>query len=219
MPIKTNKNAQFLGQALVYVLMIIVFAAVLLFGYKSIRYIVVDLMPRLEIQALEKQMDSLVNSNIQYGTSEAVVMSLPKDYEEICFIDSCYFSRTCDLGTEGLDESSWNKYGTNSSAPNGKTHNSIKDSIESGSKNNVFLYPKLRDDEFQVEHLIAYHQCELNNGACPSMNNMIKYPFNPKHIDAPHKNFICMPIIDGKVRLRLKGYGDKVEIVQLPFYD
>ena len=219
MPIKTNKKAQFLGQALVYVLMVIVFAAVLLFGYKSIRYIVDELMPRLEIEQFEKQMDSLVNSNMQYGTSEAIVVSLPKDYEEICFVDSCYYSGSCDLGTEGLDESNWNKLGDNSNAVNGKTHNSIKDSLESNSKNNVFLYPKSRDDEFSVGPLIAYHQCELNDGICPDINNLIKYPFKPKHTDAVHKNFICMPIIDGKVRLRLKGFGDKVEIVQLPMFD
>jgi len=211
------KRGQFIGQVFVYVLMVIVFAGVLLFGFNAIK----NLMSRgsqIELKNFEIELKKLVDSNMHYLSSEIKTLTIPGEYKEICFIDRCAYDDTCSVDTIGLDESNWNnKYGVDPNAVGGYAHSSIKDSLEGGSKNNIYLYPKQKDDEFKVGALQVYHQCEVYLGPCPDYNSMFSGTPTYAHFDtAAHKNFICMPVIDGKVRIRMKGLGNRVEVVQLP---
>jgi len=215
-----SKRGQFIGQVFVYVLMVVVFAGVLLFGFKAIKGLM-DRGSQIELKNFEIEMKKLVDSNMHYGSSETKILSIPGEYKELCFIDkviidACGGSTGCPGDINGIDESTtWDKYG---SGIKGYAHGSIVDSLEGGSKNNIFLYPKQKDDEFQVGPLQVYHQCEINSGACPDYDHIFDGT-NYAHSNDPgikHKNFNCMPIIDGKVRLRFKGLGNRVEVVQLP---
>lgn len=229
------KKGQFVGQIFVYVLMIIVFAAVLLFGFTAIKNLM-DRGSQIEIKNFEIELKKLITSNMHYDTKEIKILSIPGDYREICFIDNCAYDTGAGYCTDisvWLDESSWGKYGSVATSVPGYSHSAIKDSLDSYSKSNVYLYPKKKNDDFQVGPLVVYHQCEVYTDSindCPLPGNAIDIdpvdPANPSatlkikyaaDTTASHQKFNCMPIVDGKVRVKVTGFGNKVEIIQLPF--
>ena len=81
-----NKKAQNAGQVLIYVLAVVIFSVILIFGYKSIT----DFKERADVMTLiefQKKMESSIKSiSSDYGTSRKLDFSLSNEYTEVCFV-------------------------------------------------------------------------------------------------------------------------------------
>jgi hypothetical protein len=81
------KKAQISGQVLIFVLALIVTAAVLLFGYRAIKSIG-DQQAKLELVKFQNNLkQNIEDAAYSYGSSKRVSLIMPKGYDELCLID------------------------------------------------------------------------------------------------------------------------------------
>jgi len=200
--------------------MLIVFSSILLFGFVAVQKLL-DRADLIEVQNFKVKMNRLYESNIHYGTSEALTLTVPGDVDEICFIDDCAFEETpCNFGTSGhgLDERSW---GDKYSHPS-FSHLIIEDILSGFSPSNVYLYPD-GEDNFEIGPLVVLHQYEISDNLglalpIPSIftvselgDTVLEHPTTNR----PYENFNCMEVIDSSIRIKFQGKGNKVQLTQL----
>jgi len=220
------KTGQFYGQLFVYVLMLIVFSSILLFGFVAVQKLL-DRADLIEVQNFKVKMNRLYESNIHYGTSEALTLNVPGNVEEICFIDDCWFQEDCDFGGFGprLDERLWvDKYPHPS-----YSHLIIEDILSGFSPSNVYLYPD-GEDNFEIGPLVVLHQEEIYDligNTLPGVTPEVIAPQSIyssnylgnndlEHQSSAYQNFNCMEVIAGSIRIKFQGKGNKVQLTQLP---
>ena len=81
------KKGQLIGQVFVFVIAAILFALVLLYGYKAIGKFGEQ---RKEVALIEFQDDlkaAVAKVAIDYGSVKKFVINVPADFDEVCFID------------------------------------------------------------------------------------------------------------------------------------
>lgn len=110
-----HKKAQILGQVFIYILLVIVFGLILVYGV----YAVGQLMNRAEKIEIEKFKIDLRNdiaNTKEFGSVEVLDLRIPGKFDELCFRSS------------GV-------------VINDNEKRIIVDKIKSGAKDNMFLYP------------------------------------------------------------------------------
>jgi len=79
------KRAQLIGQVFIYILTIIIFGAIILYGYRAIQKMGSRADEVLRIQ-LQKDISDAIEK-IDYGSVTKKELMLPKKFNEICFVD------------------------------------------------------------------------------------------------------------------------------------
>jgi hypothetical protein len=160
-----QKRGQIPSQIFVYILALIIVAMILLFGYKAIS----NMQKRGEQVVLIQFKTQLKNDverlSSDYGSVRIGKYKLPSGFDEICFVDL-----------------------KNVNPSDIMNHPIIKDSVESGVKENIFLLGKSNFDSIYVEDL------ELSS-----------YPY-----------FSCISSKIGSVELRIEGKGNAAVIKTPP---
>lgn len=79
------KKAQILGQVFIYILTIIIFGIILLYGYRAIK----DMGARADQVLLIQLKKEMVNAieKTDYGSVTKQELTLPNKYGEVCFVD------------------------------------------------------------------------------------------------------------------------------------
>jgi hypothetical protein len=84
------KKAQMISQVFIYILTIVVFGVILLYGYKSIQGMTNKADMVLLIQ-LKKEIKNAVEKT-DYGSVTKQELSLPAKFNEICFVDLDFYN-------------------------------------------------------------------------------------------------------------------------------
>jgi len=122
------KKAEIYGQVFVYILMIVVFAAILIYGAHQIQRLMQQ-GDKIDKERFKLELKDALADNIEYGDTEVRQFKIPGAYEEVCFVGEDTF--------------------TNQNAIDNIEQPLIRDSVQSGSKNNLFLYPD-GSDSFDI---------------------------------------------------------------------
>ncbi len=98
------KNAQVIGEVFIYILAIVLFSLIMVYGYNSIRNLG-EKADTVVILQLGKQLSSAVKKTTSdYGTVIKEEVSIPNKYDKICFIDLSYTGQEstniCTLGNQ-----------------------------------------------------------------------------------------------------------------------
>jgi len=79
------RKAQIFGQVLIFVLALIVTAAILIFGFKAIQNLQAQ-QQKIELIAFQNNLKQAVE-DASYGSSKRVNLVMPTGYSELCLID------------------------------------------------------------------------------------------------------------------------------------
>ncbi|MFH1054018.1 MAG: hypothetical protein V1740_06390 [Candidatus Woesearchaeota archaeon] len=194
------RKGQFVGQIFVYILMLVVFAAILMFGFVSVKKLI-DRGEDIEINKFKLDLKRLIDSNIHYGTTEVKVINIPAYFKEICFIDRGVYENppnpdpnTINFDERDIDPLNPNKCLFGIVKTECYDHDKIKDLLVDFSDSNAFLFPRGDDNEF-IGDLEIEHDLEIPGSY--------------------YKKYNCMEIVDSKVKIRFEGKGDRVKLVQV----
>jgi len=145
------KRAQISGQIFIYIIGVVVVALVVFFGYKLINgtnKTVEKYVSNEFQQSLSSDVESLVGNP---GSTYTKKYALPYGFDEICFVDTAKVSLN-DLGDYPV----------------------IKNSVEAGVENNIFLYGKNSFGTFAVQNLglsdYPYFYCILSKNGVVEVN-------------------------------------------------
>ncbi len=165
------RNAQLMGQVFIYVMSAMVFALVVVFGYRAIS----DFIHRAD-QVAEVELSTDLKSSVTTIASSQDVkqktVNVPAKFKKICFIDLLY----PDPKGSGLCTSTHADYNL-----------IICNFWQSKAEQNVFLLPNPADIKMYVGK-----------------------------IDVGTGGYLCLPIVGGKLKLKLEGLGDKTRISEWP---
>jgi len=161
---KKTKRGQIPSQVLFYIVALLVISMILLFGYKAIKGMREKEEQIILIQFKTELSNDIKSLSSDYGTIRVKEYELPSEFDEICFVD---------LGQVDSSEII--------------NHPRIKDSVESGAKQNLFLLKEDNFEAFYIENL------ELSN-----------YPY-----------FSCIQSKTGDVKLKIEGKGNAA-VVKTP---
>ena len=128
-------KAQMVGQIFVYILAVILVAFILIYGYNAVQTFKTR-AEQVSYIKFKTDMESTIKSiSSDYGSIKKAEFLVPSGYREVCFID--------------LD---------NPIVPPG--HPIIKDSVESGVKENIFLVREAAEESFYVGKIeVAGNSC------------------------------------------------------------
>ena len=98
------KNAQVIGEVFIYILAVVLFSLIMIYGYNSIRNLG-EKADTVVILQLGKQLSSAVKKTTSdYGTVIKEEVSIPNKYDKVCFIDLSYTGQEstsiCTLGNQ-----------------------------------------------------------------------------------------------------------------------
>jgi hypothetical protein len=134
-----KKRGQIPSQAFVYILALLIIVFILVFGYNS-AIKAKTTQQEVELAEFEAKLRNDVSSlNLEYGSAKVREYKLPSGFDEICLVD--------------IGKVDSNLLGN---------HPLIKDSVESGVKQNVFLSGRDRFKSFYIEGLqlsFPYFSC------------------------------------------------------------
>ena len=92
-----KKKAQIGGQIFIYILGLIIFSSLLIYGYKAVK----DFRDRGDevlLLKLYKDMDSSIQKTASdYGTVLKKELVIPSGYDEVCFVEKGKYSSTADF--------------------------------------------------------------------------------------------------------------------------
>ncbi|MCK5025989.1 MAG: hypothetical protein KAS15_05325 [Nanoarchaeota archaeon] len=82
------KKAQIAGQVFIYILALIIFSAVLIYGYKAVKTFG-EQSEGLIITQLTNEIKTQVGKiESQYGSVEKLQLEIPERFEKVCFVDT-----------------------------------------------------------------------------------------------------------------------------------
>lgn len=82
------KKTQISGQVLIFVLALIITAAVLIFGYNAIKKIQ-EQQEKIEIIKFKNDFKEMIDTaTFSYGSSKRMSMIMPRGYDELCLVDT-----------------------------------------------------------------------------------------------------------------------------------
>ncbi|MBN1503119.1 hypothetical protein JW930_06240 [Candidatus Woesearchaeota archaeon] len=140
-------KSQISSQVFIYIFAAIIISITLLVGFK-----VIDSLRRTAYQKsindFKMSLASLIETRaFEYGSVEKVKLNLPSEFSEVCFVNSDFIVATGEIENYPL----------------------IKDSVDSGTRENIFLITNTIADSFFIDTL------EVGDGfLCIKNNNGIK---------------------------------------------
>ena len=128
-------KAQMVGQIFIYILAVILVAFILIYGYNAVQTFKTR-AEQVSYIKFKTDVESAIKSiSSDYGSIKKAEFLVPSGYREVCFID--------------LDHPV---------VPSG--HPIIKDSVESGVKENLFLVREIEEESFYVGKIeVAGNSC------------------------------------------------------------
>ena len=99
-----QRKAQVIGEVFIYILAVVLFSLIMIYGYNSIRNLG-DKADRVVILQIEKDLKSAVKKVASdYGTVLKKEVAVPNQYDKVCFIDLSYTGQaSTELCTTGND--------------------------------------------------------------------------------------------------------------------
>jgi hypothetical protein len=181
------RQGQIIGQVFIYVMAIITFGLILLFGYKAVNKLV-DQANNVALIQLRQEVQSAINSIGSSPDVDKRVLNIPSKFRKICFLENtsnydkigsclCMLSHCEGSGLDcciGGNESDY--------------YPPICNAWKSGTDQNVFLVP-LAEIKIMVSKMVF--------GQDPGGNQL---------------HYLCVPVKKGKVTLKLQGMGDSTQI-------
>lgn len=182
-----RKKSEITGTVLGYVMALIVFSLILLYGYKIIGKFRGD-AERIAITQLSVDMKNAVKKiGAEYGTVDKRTLELPTGFTKVCFINLFYATdNPTSLDSEGICDSM-----------NSDHHFGICDAWKDSKDNkgvNMFLLK------------------EKDIGSDPVDVGPVKIEIGT----TPDIHYLCLTPINGKVDIRLEGLGDSVKLDKWP---
>lgn len=100
-----QRKAQVIGEVFIYILAVVLFSLIMIYGYNSIRSLG-DKADRVVILQIEKDLRSAVKKvAADYGTVLKKEVAVPNQYDKVCFIDLSYTGQSSTaLCTQGNDD-------------------------------------------------------------------------------------------------------------------
>ncbi len=179
-----NKKGMAIGQVFMFIVMVITFGVLMLFGYKAIAGFL-EKGQQVEFVQFKNDLEAAVQRiSTDYGSVRVENFYLPPSYEEICFINADYDSSLAQREMPLLCQK------------NVVACSVWEDVLASGgflaTDENTFLLPPA-----PVKIKVA--PLSISEGTDADGN-----PFS--------RGYLCVPILRGKFSLQLSGFGDHTEI-------
>ena len=95
-----SRKGQVIGQVFIYILAIIIFSLVLLYGYKTIKGFGKKADEVILIQLTTDLRTAIKKIGSDYGTVTKKELSIPGKYSYVCFVDLSYYPPPIDLDSE-----------------------------------------------------------------------------------------------------------------------
>jgi len=163
-----SKKAQIAGQMFVYILGFVIFALVLLYGYNAIKNLGEKAEQTSYIQFKTEFTQSIKKLSTDYGTVRRKEFTVPRGFTSVCFVDS-------DRIGVGITMSDYPL---------------IKDSVQSGVQDNLFLIGQGVQDSFDAG--------KLEIGIIDPENGL--------------DDQVCVRVLNGKLKVKLTGLGNRVRV-------
>ena len=191
------RRAEITGTVLGYVIAAIIFAMILLYGYKIVFKFQND-ADRITSTQLAVDLKAAVKKiGADFGTIDKRELKLPSGVTKVCFLDMIWASDP----NNDPDSSSGAKQGICGSG-NTDYNIGICDAWKGASSNqgeNVYL---LNQNDIAADPIDAG---PIKLGLDDATNG---------YDSSPH--YLCLPTINGKVEIKLRGLGDSVELSEWP---
>ncbi|MBN1544050.1 hypothetical protein JW898_01155 [Candidatus Woesearchaeota archaeon] len=182
MDIISGKRAQIAGQVFIYIIAIVVVGLIVAYGYSAIKGFT-QRGEEVEYITLRTGLENSVKSIVSdYGSIKRPDIDIPGKYEMVCFVDK---GRASDAGSSVFCGSG----STGDSQLDSVLHQPIACSGWKTGRDNVFLIPD-GSDSFDVGTIVISNAGEPYSG----------------------QPFICFDVVNNKIKMQLKGLGDKVEV-------
>lgn len=132
---KKRKKGEITGQLFVFLLAIILFGLILIYGYKAVKTFGEKSKETAFIEFKENLQTAIRTALMDYGSVKKFQLAIPSNYKEVCFIDL----ETLQIKNTRLNELA-------------NTRPLIFNAIETGTSQNIFLVP-MAESPLQVEKL------------------------------------------------------------------
>jgi len=129
-----SKKSQIYGQVFIYILLIVIFGSILVYGIYAIGQLL-NRAEKVELERFKIDMKNIVLENREFGSIDVVEMKIPPGFEEVCFINSFPKPTSPNSVKTSLESGA-------------KPIPIILDKIKSGSNDNMFLYPPGTESTF-----------------------------------------------------------------------
>lgn len=183
------RRGQIIGQVFIYVMAIITFGLVLLFGYKAVNKLV-DQANNVALIQLRQEVQSAINSIGSSPDVDKRVLNIPSKFRKICFLENASTSNLKKISSCLCKLS--NCVGSAPGCCIGRSESDyyppVCNAWKSGTDQNVFLVPLA-----EITIVVSKMVFEDDSGG------------NQWH-------YLCVPVRKGKVTLRLQGMGDSTQI-------
>ncbi len=207
-----NKKALAISQVFMFLVMIITFAVIMLFGYKAIAGFL-EQGQKVEFVQFKNDLESAVRRiSLDYGSVRLEEFYLPPSYRKICFLDLDYKQTLQErllAENPSLSETTLQE----------RAAAIIEDELDLLCQEDPLACSVWEETLFKAP---------LGNGLAFADENVFLTPTAPVQIKVDPfvvaeradsigplpGGFICLPIARGKFSLQLKGLGDRAEINQ-----
>ncbi|MBI2138395.1 hypothetical protein HYU13_02305 [Candidatus Woesearchaeota archaeon] len=163
------KKAEIEGQIFVYILTIVVFSLILLYGYRSLTGIK-EKTDQVSLIKFKTDLTSAIKRIApDFGTLKKEEFFIGGEFRKICFVQS--FNPPANLQSLINDDTNPDK------------NPLISDSVQSRTGDNTFL-----------------------------LSNKLEDSFNIGPIEVNPNGYLCLPFLNGKVKVSFLGKGDRAEV-------
>ncbi len=181
-----NKKAEVASQIFVYIIALMVVGMVIVFGYKAIK----NFASRSDEVALIKFKTEVENEfktvSSNFNTIKAENFDVPSGYEEVCIVD-------LDAPTSG------NGFDPSEFAYNPILYDGVQE------KKNLFLVKGINIESFNIGKVML----DSDNFDMTDPTKPIFCGDGKEDSTIDNRYLLCIPIKNGKVKMKLKGKGDR----------
>jgi len=180
------------GQIFIYIISLILVSLILVYGYNAIRSFG-KRAEQVNFLKFKTELESFSRKQLRHGDVKISSFSLPKQYTEICFVDSYHGLDSTDKGNVCLCNGG-------AAGCSGKDRLIACDAWKDSDKSNVFLTP-MAETPIDIGPITVDGD---GNGV-----EDVKGPGGCMDVDC---FYFCESLTDSKIRLRLEGKGNHVLI-------
>ena len=192
------RRAEITGTVLGYVIAAIIFAMILLYGYKIVFKFQND-ADRITSTQLAVDLKAAVKKiGADFGTIDKRELKLPSGITKVCFLDMFWASDP----DNDPDPSSGPKQGICDSG-NLDYHIGICDAWKSATSN-------------EGENVYLLNQNDIASDPIDAGPIKIVLDDTTNGYDSAQQHYLCLPTLNGKVEIKLRGLGDSVELSEWP---
>ena len=145
-----TKKSQIMGQVFIYILAIVIFSMVLLYGYKAIKGFTKQQEDITLIQLKTQVAQTIESISYDTGTVRSPSFDIPAKYKQVCFADLSKLSEATSIGGPCYS-TVWRP----------REYPIICDSWEAGVEKNLFLVATLEEEPYYVGNITVDNQYGL----------------------------------------------------------